>query len=30
MIDAEGYLRAAGNFSARVGPGWWNVRSRPT
>jgi len=30
MIDASGYLRAAGNFSARVGPGWWNVRSKPT
>ena len=30
MIDAAGYLRAAGNFSARVGPGWWNVREKPT
>jgi ubiquinol-cytochrome c reductase iron-sulfur subunit len=29
MIDADGNLRAAGNFSARVGPGWWNVRERP-
>jgi ubiquinol-cytochrome c reductase iron-sulfur subunit len=29
-IDASGYLRAAGNFSARVGPSWWNVRERPT
>ena len=29
-IDAAGDLRAAGNFSARVGPSWWNVRSRPT
>jgi ubiquinol-cytochrome c reductase iron-sulfur subunit len=29
MIDASGYLRAAGNFSGRVGPSWWNVRSRP-
>jgi ubiquinol-cytochrome c reductase iron-sulfur subunit len=29
-IDSSGYLRAAGNYSARVGPGWWNVRSRPT
>jgi ubiquinol-cytochrome c reductase iron-sulfur subunit len=29
-IDGDGNLRAAGNFSARVGPGWWNVRSRPT
>jgi ubiquinol-cytochrome c reductase iron-sulfur subunit len=30
MVDAAGYLRAAGNFSARVGPSWWNVRSQPT
>lgn len=30
MIDSDGNLRAAGNFSARVGPGWWNVRSKPT
>jgi ubiquinol-cytochrome c reductase iron-sulfur subunit len=29
-IDKEGNLRAAGNFSQRVGPSWWNVRSRPT
>ncbi|HWE34173.1 MAG TPA: Rieske 2Fe-2S domain-containing protein [Solirubrobacteraceae bacterium] len=29
-IDGTGYLRAAGNFSARVGPSWWNVRSKPT
>ncbi len=29
-IDSDGNLRAAGNYSARVGPGWWNVRSRPT
>lgn len=29
-IDPAGNLRAAGNFSARVGPSWWNVRSRPT
>ena len=29
-IDSDGNLRAAGNFSARVGPSWWNVRSRPT
>lgn len=27
MIDAEGQLRAAGNFSGPVGPGWWSVRS---
>ncbi|HEY3772447.1 MAG TPA: Rieske 2Fe-2S domain-containing protein [Solirubrobacteraceae bacterium] len=26
MIDSDGNLRAAGNFSARVGPGWWGVR----
>jgi ubiquinol-cytochrome c reductase iron-sulfur subunit len=30
QIDSDGNLRAAGNFSARVGPGWWNVRSKPT
>jgi ubiquinol-cytochrome c reductase iron-sulfur subunit len=30
MIDADGYLAAAGNFSGRIGPGWWNVRERPT
>jgi ubiquinol-cytochrome c reductase iron-sulfur subunit len=30
MIDADGYLRAAGNFSDRVGPGWWNVLEKPT
>jgi ubiquinol-cytochrome c reductase iron-sulfur subunit len=30
MIDGAGYLRAAANFSARVGPGWWNVREAPT
>jgi ubiquinol-cytochrome c reductase iron-sulfur subunit len=29
-IDSDGNLRAAGNYSARVGPGWWNVRSKPT
>jgi ubiquinol-cytochrome c reductase iron-sulfur subunit len=29
-IDPSGHLRAAGNFSGRVGPGWWNVRERPT
>jgi ubiquinol-cytochrome c reductase iron-sulfur subunit len=29
-IDPDGYLRAGGNYSARVGPSWWNVRSRPT
>jgi ubiquinol-cytochrome c reductase iron-sulfur subunit len=30
MIDSDGNLRAAGNFSARVGPSWWGVRFRPT
>ena len=30
MIDDAGHLRAAGTFSARVGPSWWNVRERPT
>ncbi|MGH2927022.1 MAG: ubiquinol-cytochrome c reductase iron-sulfur subunit, partial [Solirubrobacteraceae bacterium] len=29
MIDSAGGLRAAGNFSGRVGPGWWNVREAP-
>lgn len=29
-IDSAGHLRAAGNFSARVGPSWWNVREQPT
>lgn len=28
-IDSAGVLRAAGNFSQRVGPAWWNVRRRP-
>jgi hypothetical protein len=26
MIDSAGNLRAAGNFSAPVGPSWWGVR----
>jgi len=30
MVDDAGDLRAAGNFSARVGPSWWNVREAPT
>jgi ubiquinol-cytochrome c reductase iron-sulfur subunit len=30
MIDGTGHLRAAGNFSARIGPGWWNVLEKPT
>lgn len=29
-IDGDGHLRAAGNFSARVGPSWWAVRERPS
>ncbi len=29
-IDSDGDLRAGGNYSARVGPSWWNVRSKPT
>jgi ubiquinol-cytochrome c reductase iron-sulfur subunit len=29
-IDSDGNLRAAGNFSARVGPSWWAVRERPS
>ncbi|MGH2859551.1 MAG: Rieske 2Fe-2S domain-containing protein [Solirubrobacteraceae bacterium] len=29
MIDGDGWLRAAGNFSGRVGPGWWNAREAP-
>jgi ubiquinol-cytochrome c reductase iron-sulfur subunit len=30
MIDSAGELRAAGNFSGRVGPSWWAVRERPS
>jgi ubiquinol-cytochrome c reductase iron-sulfur subunit len=30
MIDPAGELRAAGNFSGRVGPSWGNVRRPPT
>jgi ubiquinol-cytochrome c reductase iron-sulfur subunit len=30
MIDDAGFLRASGNFSGRVGPGWWNVREPAT
>jgi ubiquinol-cytochrome c reductase iron-sulfur subunit len=30
MIDGAGYLRAAGNFSGRIGPAWWGVREKPT
>jgi quinol---cytochrome c reductase iron-sulfur subunit len=29
MVDGSGYLRGAGNFSARVGPSWLNVRESP-
>jgi ubiquinol-cytochrome c reductase iron-sulfur subunit len=29
-IAADRGLRAAGNFSGPVGPGWWGVRSAPT
>ena len=29
-VDADRTLRAAGNFSGPVGPGWWGVRSKPT
>ncbi len=30
MIDADGHLAAAGDFSGRVGPAWWGVRERPS
>jgi len=30
MIDSEGHLAAAGDFSGRVGPAWWGVRARPS
>ena len=30
MIDAEGYLRAAGRFDGDVGPAWFDVRRPPT
>ncbi|HEY5431207.1 MAG TPA: Rieske 2Fe-2S domain-containing protein [Solirubrobacteraceae bacterium] len=30
MIGTDGYLRASGNFSGRVGPAWWAVREQPT
>jgi len=29
MIDESGYLRAAGNYSQRVGPSWGEVRKPP-
>ena len=25
MVDADGYLRAAGPFHEDIGPSWWNV-----
>ena len=28
MTDGKGFLRAKGNFSGAVGPGWWGVRNR--
>ncbi len=30
LVDADGHLRAAGNFSGPVGPAWWGVRNRGT
>jgi hypothetical protein len=27
-VDAQGYLRAKGNFDGAVGPSWSGVRSR--
>jgi quinol---cytochrome c reductase iron-sulfur subunit len=30
MVDTDGYLAAAGDFSGRVGPAWWGVRERPS
>jgi ubiquinol-cytochrome c reductase iron-sulfur subunit len=30
MIDTEGYLSAAGDFSGRTGPAWWGVRESPS
>jgi ubiquinol-cytochrome c reductase iron-sulfur subunit len=30
MVDESGDLRAAGNYSSRVGPSWGNVRERPS
>jgi ubiquinol-cytochrome c reductase iron-sulfur subunit len=29
-VDSSGILRAAGNFSQRVGPAWWNVKRGPS
>jgi quinol---cytochrome c reductase iron-sulfur subunit len=30
MIDADGYLRAAGPFHEDIGPSWWNVHRSQT
>jgi len=30
MIDAQGYLRAAGPFHEDIGPSWWNVHRSET
>ncbi|MGH2833495.1 MAG: ubiquinol-cytochrome c reductase iron-sulfur subunit, partial [Solirubrobacteraceae bacterium] len=30
MIDSDGHLAAAGDFSGRVGPAWWGVRGQPS
>ncbi len=30
MIDPDGHLAAAGDFSGRVGPAWWGVRAKPS
>ena len=29
-VDAQGFLRAGGNFDQRIGPAWLNVRNPPT
>jgi quinol---cytochrome c reductase iron-sulfur subunit len=29
-VDSDGMLRAAGNFSQRVGPAWWDVKRGPS
>ena len=28
MVEADGYLRAAGPFHEDIGPSWWNVHRR--
>jgi ubiquinol-cytochrome c reductase iron-sulfur subunit len=30
MIDPDGHLAAAADFSGRVGPAWWGVREKPS